>query len=346
LKPKFKIADREIGAHHPPLIVAELGINHGGNLETAKAMVRLAHLSGAECIKTQMHIADDEMTQEARAIIPPNANQSIWEIIETNSLSIDEELELKLYTESLGLIYLSTPFSRSAASFLNEINVDAFKIGSGEADNLPLIDHISGFGKPVILSTGMQTVTSLEPSIALLREKKIPFALLQCTNLYPSPPETVALRGMDALRESFSDAVIGFSDHSIGPYMAIAAVARGASIVERHFTDSHYRTGPDISASMDPAELRLLVDQAKNIHLALQNSKGRTEAEEAVYRFARGSIVADRDIEAGTLLTNDHVWARRPGTGEIPASEYFEVLGRRAARDLSKNQQLKRSDLI
>ena len=341
----MKIAHREIGAEHPPLLIAEIGINHGGDLDVAKNMVLLAAQSGAECVKHQTHFVEDEMTDEAKSVFPPNADVSIWEVMQRSALSKDEEIELKRYTESLGLIYLSTPFSRSAADFLNEIDVPAFKIGSGEADNIPLIRHIASFGKPIILSTGMQSIKTIGSSVEILRDAGVPFALLECTNLYPSPPELVSLQGVTELKNAFPDAVVGFSDHSIGPTMALASVALGACILERHYTDSRYREGPDISCSMDPAEVRFIVDQSREIHTALRNPKQRTTAEEPVYRFARSSIVADRDLTAGHVLQEEDIWARRPGTGEIAGYDFDMVVGQKLMRSVGRNTQLNWSDL-
>ncbi len=339
------IAGREIGPEYPPLVIAEIGINHGGDLNIARNMVSLAAKAGAECVKHQTHFVDDEMTDEAKTIFPPNADVSIWEVMERCALSADDEAELKTYAESLGLIYLSTPFSRKAADFLESIDIPAFKIGSGEADNLPLIRHIAKFGKPVIMSTGMQTVETISLSVEILRQAGVPFALLECTNLYPSPPEIVSLRGVSELKAAFPDAVVGFSDHSIGPEMALASVALGACILERHFTDTRYRPGPDISCSMDPAELRLVVDRSREIHAASRNPKQRTSPEEAVYHFARASVVADRDLTIGTVLAETDIWARRPGSGEIPAHDFDSIIGRRINRNITRNSQIKWADL-
>ncbi len=341
----MKIGSREIGPKSAPLVIVEIGINHGGDLSVAKRMVSLAAASGAECVKHQTHFIEDEMTDEAKSIFPPNADISIWDVMAQNALSPEDEIELKKHAESLGLIYLSTPFSRKAADFLNEIGVPAFKIGSGEADNLPLIRHIAKMGKPIIFSTGMQTIETLRPSIAILEQAGIDYALLECTNLYPSPPEIVSLQGIVELRNAFPNAVIGFSDHSIGPEMALASVALGACILERHFTDSRYRKGPDISCSMDPAELRWLIDRSREIHIALHNQKQRSAPEESVYRFARASVVADADLKAGQVITEKDIWARRPGSGEIPGYKFDDLLGKTLTRDVKKNTQLKWSDL-
>jgi N-acetylneuraminate synthase len=340
----MKIAHRDIGPEHLPLVVPEIGINHGGNLLLAKQMAYAAREAGAEIIKHQTHFVDDEYTDEARTVIPPNATKSIWEIMEECSLAPEEEVELKVYAESLGLIYISTPFSRKAADFLNDIGVAAFKIGSGECDHLPLIRHIGRFGKPVIMSTGMQTVDSVRGSVTVLDQAGVNYALLECTNLYPSPPANVSLHGVVELKKAYPNAIVGFSDHSIGPCMALAAVALGACIVERHFTDSRYRKGPDIPCSMDPAELKYLIERSREIHVASRNLKQRTEEEEDTYLFARSSVVADCDLPTGTVITGRDIWARRPGTGEIPGSDFDKVVGCTLRRSVKRNQQLRWED--
>ena len=340
----MKIGNRSIGPNEPPLIIAEIGINHGGSLDVAKSMVDLIVQSGCECVKHQTHIIEDEMTEEAKAIFPPNANKSIWDVMKECSLNLDEEQELKEYAENLGLIWISTPFSRMAADFLDEIDVPAFKIGSGEADNLPLINHIAQKGKPIIMSTGMQSIKSLKNSVDILEKSGVEYALLECTNLYPSPPEIVSLQGIQELKEAFPKALVGFSDHSIGPHIALASVALGACIIERHFTDTRYRSGPDITCSMDPAELRLLVDRSVEIHKALMNPKQRTEPEEDVYKFARASVVADRDMAAGHIITEKDIWVRRPGSGEIPGYKYNDIIGKKLRLDVKKNHQFKWSN--
>jgi N-acetylneuraminate synthase len=341
----MKIRNRIISPDHPPLVIAEIGINHGGSLEVAMEMARLAAAAGCEMVKHQTHIVEDEMTDEAKSIFPPNADVSIWEVMARCALSREDEIALKDYVESLGMMFISTPFSRAAADFLNDIDVPAFKIGSGEADNLPLIRHIAAFGKPVIMSTGMQTIETMRASVQILEDAGIEYALLECTNLYPSPPEIVSLKGVTELQKAFPSAVVGFSDHSIGPEMALASVALEACILERHYTDSRYRSGPDIICSMDPAELRLLVDRSREIHTALHNDKRRTAPEEDVYRFARASVVADRDLPAGHVITDSDIWARRPGTGEIAGYDFDKVVGKRLTRAVTRNTQLGWADL-
>jgi len=341
----MRIANRKIGLGNDPLIIAELGINHGGNFALAEKMVKIAAENSCEAIKHQTHFLDDEMTQEAKNIIPPNADTSIWEIMEECSLTKDEEVKLKKITEALGMIYISTPFSRRAADFLAEIEVPAFKIGSGECDNLLFVEHIASMGKPIILSTGMQTSSSIEKPINIIESYNIEYAILECTNIYPCPPEQISLGSITNLYSQFPNAEIGFSDHSIGPEMALASVAMGATIIEKHFTDTRKREGPDISCSMDPKELEYLIKKSKDIAAARDRKKFVAETEKEVYKFARSSIVADVDIKKGTPITKENIWARRPGNGEIPGYDYKKVIDKKAKHEIKRNQQIKWTDI-
>ena len=195
------------------------------------------------------------------------------------------------------------------------------------------------------MSTGMQTIDVISKSVEVITQYHQDICLLECTNLYPSPPKNVSLKGIQDLKTAFPDIPIGFSDHSIGPSMAIAALGLGACIIERHFTDTRFRLGPDISCSMDPAELRFLIDRSQEIFTALHNPKIRTKEEDDVYVFARSSIVADKDLKKGTIISKDNIWARRPGDGEISGSLYFEIIGKTIINDIGKGAQLKWSDL-
>lgn len=339
------ISQREISPMQPALIIAEIGINHGGQLDEAKRLVEAAAEAGAECVKHQTHFVEDEMTVEAKHIFPPNADKSIWEVIESCALGRDDEVALMEFSKSLGLIYLSTPFSRSAADFLHEIDVPAFKIGSGENDNLLLLEHIVRLGRPIILSTGMQDLNSLRPAVDILKNHSVDYCLLECTNMYPCPPENVSLKGLSDLRQAFDTDLVGFSDHSAEMTMALSALALGSVIVEKHFTDSKDRIGPDISSSMDASELRNLIRWSKEIHYALGNTKKREPVEEAVYRFARSSLVADQDIKKGDKFNKENLWARRPGNGEIAGFEVSDCLGKAATRNIARGEQIKRDDV-
>ncbi len=187
----FEIHGRKIGPDYPPLVIAEIGINHEGSFDKAIRMVDDALASGCECVKFQYHVIEDEMIPND--VIPGNATESIWDIMKRCALSDSDEARLKSYVESKGLIYLSTPFSRVAANKLELLGVNWYKIGSGECNNYPLIQHVATFGKPVILSTGMNDINSIRPSVEILRRAKVPFALLHCTSMYPTPYDKVRL---------------------------------------------------------------------------------------------------------------------------------------------------------
>ena len=263
--PEFEIAGRKVGYEYEPLVIAELGINHGGSLNEAKKIVDAASEIGVEIIKHQTHIPSDEMSSEAKSVVPGHTKESIFEIMESCALSEKDEMELKNHIESKNMIFISSPFSRAAALRLNKMDVPAYKIGSGECNNYPLLELISSFGKPIILSTGMNTIESLKKAVKIFENNNVPYALLHCTNVYPTPPEIVRLDAINELKLAFPNAVLGLSDHTITNFPCIASVALGASILERHFTDTMEREGPDIICSMNPNACKELIKASKII---------------------------------------------------------------------------------
>jgi len=339
----FSIGNRPVGPDHPPLVVAEIGINHEGDAGKARRMIDDAADAGVECVKIQTHVVDDEMIPND--VVPGNADEPIWDMMIRCALSADEERSLAAYAAQRGLIFLSTPFSRAAADRLDALGVPAFKIGSGECNNYPLIKHVAGFGKPVIVSTGMNDVASITPAVRILRAAGVPFALLHCTSLYPTPPEQVRLGALAELATAFPDAVLGLSDHTTTIYPCLGAVALRASILERHFTSDMSWPGPDIPVSSTPAEFAELVRGSRLIHAALGGSKQILADEQPTIDFAYACVVTIRPVPAGAPLTADNVWVKRPGTGEIKARDYESVLGRTAVRDLPVNAQLRWADL-
>jgi N-acetylneuraminate synthase len=343
--PNIKILDRDIGDGFPPVVIAEIGINHGGSLEVALEMATAAIDAGAEIVKHQTHVVSDEMSEDARNVIPANDSRSIFEIMESCALSEDDEWKLYQHVKKRGAKFISTPFSRAAADRLAEFDVPAFKIGSGECNNYPLIEHVARFGKPVIVSTGMNSIESIGPTVDILRKMSVPYALLQCTNVYPTPPEYVRLGGISELREAFQDAVIGLSDHSESIYPCLGAVAYGASILERHFTDRRSRKGPDIKCSMNPEELGNLIDGANIIFLANSKGKGPIELEGPTIAFAFASVVAIRNIKAGDKLTRDNIWVKRPGGGDFLAKDFEALVGATALMDIEDGRQIKKTDV-
>jgi N-acetylneuraminate synthase len=336
----FSIAGRLIGDDLPPIVIAEIGINHEGCLDVAIAMADSAIASGAEVIKHQTHVVEDEMSEEAKHIIPGNADVSIFEIMNRCALSEKDEFKLMRHIQSKGAIFISTPFSRAAADRLEGWDVPAYKIGSGECNNYPLVRHIAKFQKPVILSTGMNSIDSVRPAVEIFRANKTPFALLHCTNVYPTPFNQVRLGAMGILKEAFQDAVIGLSDHTVSNHTCLGATALGASILERHFTDRMDRPGPDIVCSMGPKELADLVQGAKNIYDARGGDKGPIDAESATIAFAFSSVVVTEDLHVGQSLSDKNLWLKRPGGGDFGANDYDNLIGMVLKKDIKNGSRL------
>lgn len=343
-KPYIEIGDRKISEEYKPLVIAEMGINHEGSLEVAKEMVDAAYKAGAEIIKHQTHVVEDEMSKEAKNVIPGNTDISIYDVMDRCALNEEDEIALKEYIEAKGMIYLSTPFSRAAAERLERMGVSAYKIGSGECNNYPLIEHIASFGKPMIVSTGMNDIDSIRKTVEILEKYKVQYALLHCTNIYPTPPSLVRLGGMQELQKAFPNAVIGLSDHTVNNNACLAATALGASILERHFTDSMDRKGPDIVCSMDPKALKELIEGSTEIAQMRGGKKEAAAEEQVTIDFAFATVVAIKDIKAGDVLTKENIWVKRPGIGEIKAKDFNSIIGKRAVKDIDNDQHLSWND--
>lgn len=344
---EFKIGNRLVGYNHEPLIICEIGINHEGSLQTAFEMVDAAYEAGAEVVKHQTHVVEDEMSDEAKSVIPGNADVSIYEIMARCALNEEDEIKLKEYVESKGMIFISTPFSRAAAYRLERMGVEAYKIGSGECNNYPLIKLIASFGKPIILSTGMNTIADIQKSVDIIRRAGVPYALLHCTNIYPTPYEDVRLGAMVELANAFPDAVVGLSDHTLDNFACLGAVALGGSILERHFTDKMTRPGPDIVCSMNPESFKELKAGVHALKLARGGKKDTIIAgEKPTKDFAFASVVADKDIKQGEVLSAENLWVKRPGTGDFSADDYESLFGKVAKVDITKGTQIKKSMLF
>ncbi len=342
---EIKIGKLIVSQNTSPLVVPEIGINHNGSLELAKLMVDAALRAGAKIIKHQTHIVEDEMCQAAKKVIPGNAKISIYEIMKKCALNEKDERELKEYVEKQGLVYLSTPFSRAGANRLEDMGVSAYKIGSGECNNTPLIKHIASFKKPIILSTGMNDIKSITQSVKILKDFEVPFVLLHTTNLYPTPPHLVRLGAMLELKKEF-DALVGLSDHTTNNLACLGAVALGACMIERHFSDTMDRQGPDIICSMDENALKELITQSEQMALmrGLNAKKEATKEEQVTIDFAFASIVSIQPIKKGETLSEKNIWVKRPSLGGIPAYEFENVLGKKALRDIECDSQLNKED--
>jgi N-acetylneuraminate synthase len=322
-----------------PLIIAEIGINHDGEEGKARQMIYDAALAGCKCVKFQCHIVEDEYIPIARNVIPSNATENIYDMMARCSFTEEQEISLKYATERAGMQYLSTPFSRAAADRLERMGVTMYKIGSGECNNYPLIKHIVSKGKPVILSTGMNDFTSIDKAVDIIGDQL--YAILHCVSKYPTEYYEVNLPRMLELKERYH-VKVGLSDHSIGIWTALAAVALGASVIEKHFTSNKAWAGADIPISIDPHELKELVMGSNAIRQASDRSMDISN-ENVTAKFAFASIVSIADIRTGMTLDASNIWVKRPGGG-IPAAEYDAILGKIAQRDISKDTQLKRSD--
>jgi N-acetylneuraminate synthase len=345
MNPYITIAGRKVGPDFPPLVIAEIGINHEGSLAVAKEMVDAAKRAGAEVVKHQTHIVEDEMSGAAKKVIPGNADVSIYEIMRRCALDEADELELKKYVESKGMIFISTPFSRAAAERLKKFDIPAYKIGSGECNNYPLLEHIAQFGKPVILSTGMNTVESVAKAVAIFDKYNIPVALLHTTNLYPTPIQLVRFGAMTELHNAFPDKVFGLSDHTLNNNACLGAVALGASVLERHFTDTMQRTGPDIVCSMDEQACRELIASSNEIWQMRGGHKEPAKEEQVTIDFAFATVCTIAPIAKGETLTKANIWVKRPGTGKILAEHFESLLGKKATRDIKSDEQLTFEDI-
>ena len=341
----IQIGNRKIGPKFKPLVIFELGINHNGNLKFAKKIVDEAIKCGAEVIKHQTHIPSDEMSEEAKKIVPVHTKKNIYEIIQNCALNEKEEFELKKYIEKKGAIFLSTPFSREAVNRLIKFKVQAFKIGSGECNNYPLVNYIASFKKPVIISTGMNDLKSIKKAIKILKKNRVKYAILHTTNLYPTPHNLIRLNALIEIKKNFPKIVYGLSDHTGENYTSFAAVAMGASIIEKHFIDKSSRIGPDISASVNTHQMRDLLRGVKLIHQAKPGGIKPVKEEKKTAEFAFASVVSNEDIQAGEILTKRNIWIRRPGTGDFRPEHYPLLIGKRLKKNIKKNTQIKKNHI-
>lgn len=340
MKRQFKIGDILVGDANRVLVIPEIGINHEGSLAVAKEMADAARRAGARLIKHQTHIVEDEMCQVARKVVPGNSTDSIYDIMARCALNEEEEREFKEYTEELGMVFLSTPFSRAAADRLERMGVQAYKIGSGELNNYPLIEHVAEFGKPMIVSTGMNDIPAIAKTVNILERCGVSYALMHTTNIYPTKPEWVRLGAMQDLMREFSGVPVGLSDHTQNNNACIAAMAMGADVVERHFTDRMERTGPDIVCSMDEAACSELLQAAKEVPKMRGGEKVALPEEQVTIDFAFATVVTIAPVKKGEQFTKDNLWVKRPGTGSILAEEYDSILGKTAAADIDTDVQL------
>lgn len=341
---EFKIGKTKVGGDSPVFVIAEAGVNHNGDLNIAKEMVDAAVEFGASAIKFQTFKAEKLATKEApKAEYQKELSQkeeSQLDMLKKLELSKEETKDIFNYCEKKRIGYFSTPYGFETASILQELGTPAYKIGSSDIDNYPLLKQIAKYGKPVILSSGMSTLGEIVDSLNWLRDggcKEI--ALLHCVTSYPAKFEDVNLRVLQTFQQAF-DVPIGFSDHTLGIAVSLAAVALGAKLIEKHFTLDKNMVGPDHKASLEPEEMKSMIDGIRNIEKSLGSPVKRLlPSEIPIKEVARKSITAAKDIPKGTLITKAMLAVKRPGTGISP--KYWKIIiGRKTKADIKKDEMI------
>lgn len=323
-------------------IIAEAGVNHNGDINIAKKMIEEAKAFGADCIKFQTFISNNLVSKNAKkAEYQKNntlSNNSQLDMLKELELSYMQFEELKNYCYTLGIEFLSTPFDLDSISFLHNIGMNKWKIPSGDITNLPYLEKIAQYNEPIILSTGMATIGEISKSINLIRKfNNNNLTLLHCTTEYPAPYDEINLRVLGTLSEKYN-VDVGYSDHSMGIEVSIAAVALGAKIIEKHFTLNNKMNGPDHKASLEPKEFKFLVDSIRNVEKALgSNQKQPTKSELKNKLVARKSIIAKKNIKKGDVFSNSNITVKRPGFGISPM-KWYDIIGCKAKKDFEEDE--------
>lgn len=338
---RIKVADTYIGKDSECFIIAEACDNHLGNMETAKEMARQSKLAGASAIKYQHHLPDEEMLKDG-VPMSDNFNMPLYDFLKLYALTLDQHRELKEYCDEIGIIYMCTPFSKKAAQEIADL-VPVFKIGSGELTDIPTLKVIANMGKPMILSTGMSIFEEIDETVSALKPINDDLMLLNCTSEYPPKYEDLNLNVIKKMIDRY-DLPIGHSDHSPDIYSCFGAVTLGAKIIEKHIILDKKQPGPDQSVSIEPRELYELVDGIRKIETAMGSEKKINEREKPIRKWAHRSIVTLTDITAGTTLTDELIWTKRPGTG-VQAKYLDEFIGKKVAKDLKKDTLISWEDI-
>jgi N-acetylneuraminate synthase len=336
---KFQIGMRLIGEDCPAYIIAEAGDNHMGSLSTAKEMARLAKLAGADAVKYQHHLPDEEMLSDVP--MSDNMQEPLYDFLKRNALNISDHISLQKYCAEIGIQYLCTPFSYAAAVELHDASIlDAIKIGSGEMTDIPSLLKMTSFGVPMIVSTGMCSIEEIRETYDALIQKGVNLALMNCVSEYPPVYEDINLGVINLLKNEFSEAVIGQSDHTPTNYTCFGAVTMGAKIIEKHVIIDKLTPGPDQSVSLDFNDFHDLVKGIRILEAASGSIKKVHSKEKVIREWAFRSLVSTRDIEAGEIITEEHIWSKRPGTG-IPSKQMNQMIGKVAVEYIPKNTLLK-----
>ncbi len=340
----LQIPGKNISLSGPVFVIAEAGVNHNGEIWRALELIDVAAEAKVDAVKFQLFHTEKLVTQEARQAAYQSKNigreESQFDMLKRLELPDQAFVELKEYAESLGLIFMATPFDKSAADYLEQLGVSLFKVGSGDLTNLPLLRHIAVKGLPLIVSTGMASIEEVLAAKRVIESAgNEQLIFLHCTSNYPCPFEEVNLRAMHTLREH-TQCLVGYSDHTEGILVSVAATAMGATVIEKHFTTDRSLPGPDHRASLEPSELKLMVEQIRQVEQIMGSAEKRpSHSEEEVAKVARKSLVAARALPKGTILDWSMLQAKRPGTGITPG-EIEKIIGRKLRQGVSADTML------
>ena len=335
---QIKITDTiTIGENKSCFIIAEACDNHLGRMDYAKKMVDIALLCGADAIKFQHHLPDEEMLKDVP--MSDNFKEPLYEILKKYSLTLEDHKELKKYCDEKGILYMCTPFSLKAAEEIEDL-VPLYKIGSGECTDTPTLIEIAKKGKPMIISTGMANIDEIEYTLQTLEPYNKNIIIMNCTSEYPPNYNDINVKLIPKLSEKFN-ILVGHSDHTPDNYTCFAAVSHGARVIEKHIILDKIIPGPDQNVSIDPMGLHDLVDGIRKVEMSLGDNKEIHDLEKPIKEWARRSIVTIKDIKEGDVFSTENLWTKRPGTG-IPAKELFDILGKRSNKDIKKDKLLER----
>ena len=337
---ELKLGSLEVSETSPVIVIAEAAVEHLGSLNVAKRMADKAKECGVDVIKYQLHIPEREMLEGKINFW----GGSLDSILEKNNLSVEDHIELIRYCKEIDIQYLCTPFCPDAVDVLDSIGIEFFKTGSGELRNEELFQRISRTGKPVIVSTGMSTEEDIGKTVDYLVSENVDFMMTHCTSIYPSPYDAINLEYLKTLKEKFN-IYVGHSDHTKTIWTALGAVAKGAKVIEKHFTLSKAMKGPDFEVSLEPSDMQMLVEGIRAIEEASGDGVKKLLDEEVVVRdWAYHSVVTLCEIQKGETFTRENLGVKRPGTG-IPADHLKNIIGKTALANIKENEQLKTSEV-
>jgi len=327
------------------LIIAEIGMTHDGSLGQALALTKSAAESGVDAVKYQLHISEAETIQNAPQ--PPYFKaEPRYDFFKRTAFNTEQWRKIKEQCKECGVKFIVSPFSIEAVKILEDIGVDAIKIPSGEITNIPYLEYIANTGIPAIISSGMSSWQEMCECIDIFKSRNCNIAVMQCTSEYPCPPQAVGLNVIDQIKESYPGIPVGLSDHSSGIWAAIAAWMKGATLIEKHFTLSKKMYGPDAQMSMEPDEMAMLCFSVKSLETALANpvDKAQVEQFKDMKKIFQKSIVAVKDIKKGTILSDDMIGYKKPGTGLEP-KYYRNIIGKKVTRDLTFDDIIYEGDI-